>query len=89
MLSTASRVFLLGGVLFAMGVVLIFLALDRGRGALLWMGLAALMLSVASLAAGSWLTRKKTSLVDRRREQQLWRSGPLGRRWLESRNRMR
>lgn len=89
MLSTASRVFLLGGVLFVMGVVLIFLAVDRGRGTLLWMGLAALILSVASLAAGSWLTRKKTSLVDRRREQQLWRSGPLGRRWLENRNRMR
>jgi len=38
---------------------------------------------------GFWLNRPRRRTLDRRREQRLWKSGPLGRRWLETKGRLR
>lgn len=89
MISTASRLFLLGGVFFLLGVVLLFLGSENGSRVVLRTGVGLLLLSAAGLAAGCWASRKDKSPLERRREQRLWRSGPLGRRWLKSRNRLR
>jgi hypothetical protein len=89
MISTASRLFLLGGVFFLLGVLLLFLGGDNGSRVLLRAGVGLFLLSAAGLAAGCWTSRKERGPLERRREQRLWRSGPLGRRWLKSRNRLR
>ena len=88
MLSLFLRTLLLGLVFFLLGGVLIFLGLARGSGGLLGTGIVGLGVSVATLTFGVWLSRRQPQGLERRREQRLWKSGPLGRKWLEARRRI-
>lgn len=88
MLSLFLRTLLLGLVFLLLGAVLIFLGIERVSGGLLGTGIGSLVISVATLALGAWLSRRQPHRLDRRREQRLWKSGPLGRRWLEARRRI-
>ena len=82
------RVLLLGLALFLLGGFLIFLALERGSDRLLWAGVGVLVMSVGSFSVGTWLSRRQRDPLDQRRERRLWKSGPLGRKWLEGRRRL-
>jgi len=82
------RVLLLGLALFLLGGVLIFLALERESDRLLGAGVGVLVMSVGSFSVGTWLSRRQRDPLDQRRERRLWKSGPLGRRWLEGRRRL-
>jgi hypothetical protein len=76
---------LLGGCLFLLAVVFFFLWMDGAWGPGLGLGLAAICLAVVSVSLGArWRLGSRRSL-DTRREQRLWRSGPLGRQWLRIR----
>ena len=77
-----------GGLLFFVGAALLVIWLSGGSPLLLGMGLASVALSAAVLAVGGrWVTRRKDPL-EARKERRLWSSGPLGRGWLERRNRL-
>lgn len=80
---------LLGLVLFLLGALLIFLGMARDSGGILGTGAGSLVLSGTALALGVGLSRRDPDIMDRRREQRLWKSGPLGRKWLKSRRRIR
>lgn len=88
MLSSAFRTLLLGFVFLLLGGVLVYLGLARARESLMVLGAGSFLLSGAVLALGSWLARNRPDPLDRRREQRLWKSGPLGRRWLKARRRI-
>ena len=88
MLSSKLRILFLSLTLFLLGGVLIFLAAERGNNRLLSMGIASLLLSAGGFSVGAWLGRGRGNPLERRREQRLWKSGPLGRRWLEGRRRI-
>ena len=83
-----TRTLLLGLVFFLLAGILVFLGFARESGGLLWAGLVSLFLALATLALGAWLFRRQSDPLDRRREQRLWKSGPLGRKWLEARRRI-
>lgn len=88
MASNSTRALILGGCLFLLAVLFFFLWMDGDWGPGLGAGLAALCLSIVSLMLGGrWRLRSRNPL-DQRREQRLWRSGPLGRSWLRSRRRL-
>lgn len=88
MAGNSIRAFLLGGCLFLLAVVFLFLWMEGGWGRGLGFGLAALTLSAVSLSLGArWRLRSRNPL-ETRREQRLWRSGPLGRQWLKIRRRL-
>jgi hypothetical protein len=88
MLPSKLRVLLLSLTLFLLGAVFIFLAIERGSHRFLKMGIASLLVSVGTFLAGAWVGRRRRDPLERRREQRLWKSGPLGRRWLEGRRRI-
>jgi hypothetical protein len=89
MAGNSIRALLLGGCLFLLAVVFLFLWMEGGWGRGLGLGLAALSLSAVSLMLGArWRVRSRSPL-DTRRDQRLWRSGPLGRQWLKIRRRLR
>jgi len=67
---------------------MVFLALEGGRSRLLGIGIGVVCLSVIGLGVGGRLRMAKRDPLERRREQRLWRSGPLGRRWLRGRKRL-
>ena len=87
-MSSFLRTLLLGLVFFFLGVLLVFLGVAGGRQGFLGAGIGSLSLSVVVLAVGAWLSRKRPDPRNRRREERLWKSGPLGRRWLQDRRRM-
>ncbi len=75
-------VLLLGGALFLLGAVLLLLWMEGRSGLFLGFGLGAVCISALTLAlAGGWMWKGGDPL-HARREQRLWRSGPLGRWWL-------
>lgn len=82
------RVLLLGLALFLFGGGLIFLALERGSDRFLGAGVGVLVMSVGSFSVGTWFSRRRKDPLSQRRERRLWRSGPLGRKWLEGRRRI-
>jgi hypothetical protein len=67
---------------------LIFLALERGSHGLLILGVGVLTFSAGGFSVGAWRVRRRRTPLERRREQRLWKSGPLGRKWLEGRRRI-
>lgn len=79
---------LLGGALFLGGAVLLLAWMEGGSGVLLGLGVGLVSASALILAvAGRWLTKGPNPL-EARKERRLWRSGPLGRWWLERRRRL-
>ena len=88
MLSSKFRILLLSLTLFLLGGLLIFLAMERGSHRLLVMGIGILTVSAGGFSVGAWRVRRRRTPLERRREQRLWKSGPLGRKWLEGRRRM-
>jgi len=85
---TPTRVLILGGALFLLGVVFLFLWMGGYSRPFLVLGVGTISLSAISLAvAGRWMRRSGDPL-QARQEQRLWRSGPLGRWWLDKRNRL-
>ena len=80
---------MLGGLaLFVLATVLLFLGAERGSIRLLGSGAGVLCLSVGGVALGVVLGRSRRDPLERRREQRLWKSGPLGRKWLEGRRKI-
>ena len=88
MLTTRNLTLLLGVTLILLGAVLVVLAVERRVGSLTGMAIVTSLGSVASLLLAIRLTRRRRYPSETRREQRLWRSGPLGRRWLKSRRRL-
>ena len=89
MLTTRNLLLLLGLTLFLLGTVLVVLALERQVTTLTGIAVVAFLGSVASLFTGALMTRGRRRPSDTRREQRLWKGGPLGRKWLGSRRRIR
>jgi hypothetical protein len=89
MRSAPAPIFLLGGVLFVLGAGCVVLWV-AGHGYLfLGLGFVAAVLALLVLAFGAWRRRGEgRNPREMRREQLLWRSGPLGRRWLRIRRRL-
>lgn len=84
---TPTRALLLGGALFLLGVVFLFVWMDGHSRVFLVLGLGSVAVSALTLAvAGRWMNRLPDPL-QARKEQRLWRSGPLGRWWLGKRKR--
>jgi len=88
MLSLGLRILVLSLPLFLVGGLLIFLSVERGSGLLMAWGLGVFLLSVLGLWIGGSIRRREGNPLERRREQRLWKSGPLGRKWLEGRRRI-
>jgi hypothetical protein len=88
MLSLGSRILVLGLTLFLVGALLIFLSVERGSGRLMGLGLGAFLFSALGIWVGAAIRRREGNPLERRREQRLWKSGPLGRKWLEGRKRI-
>lgn len=82
------RGFLLSLTLLILGAILIFLGAEGGSLRLLGVGIGTLCLAVGGFSRGASRRRRRTDPLERRREQRLWKSGPLGRRWLEGRRRI-
>jgi hypothetical protein len=88
MLSSKLRILLLSLTLFLLGGLLIFLAVERGGHRLLALGVGSLLVSAGGFSVGAWRVSRRRTPSERRREQKLWKSGPLGRKWLEGRRRI-
>jgi len=88
MLSSRSRFLLLSLTLFLLGGFLTFFAFERGSARILGMAVVFLVLSAGAFSAGSLAVRRRGDPLERRRQQRLWKSGPLGRKWLEGRRRI-
>ena len=88
MLSASFRLLLLSLTLFLLGSVLVFLGVERESNRLLGMGIGSFLLSVGGFSLGGWMRRRRRDPLEQRREQRLWKSGPLGRKWLEGRRRI-
>jgi hypothetical protein len=88
MISTPARILLLGSCLFAIGATLVYLGMARASGFLVGFGISGISLAVVILLLGARFSRKGPDRLELRRQQRLWRSGPLGRWWLERRKRL-
>jgi hypothetical protein len=88
MLSSKTRVLLLGLTLLILGGILIFLGIEWQRARLRDLGIGTLVVSLGCFLLGALRGRRGPDPLERRREQRLWRSGPLGRKWLEGRRRI-
>ena len=86
--SFVSRGYLLSLAFFLLGGILIFLGADGGGLRLLGVGIGALCLSAIGFSLGVFRGRRRKDPLERRREQRLWKSGPLGRKWLEGRRKI-
>jgi hypothetical protein len=82
------RILLLGLAIFLFGGTLILIGVEGGSGLFLGMGVAVLVAAAGILSAGGWLSRHEGDPLDQRRERRLWKSGPMGRKWLEGRRRV-
>jgi hypothetical protein len=77
------------GIGWAVGRLLVPIALERETPGLIWLGAIAFL--VVSAVAGAAAYRLRADSVDWRRilaEQRLWESGKLGRLWLRRRRRI-
>jgi len=88
MLSSRSRFLLLSLTFLLLGGLLAFLAFDRGSARILGMAVVFLVLSAGAFVAGTFSALGPGDPLERRRQQRLWKSGPLGRKWLEGRRRI-
>jgi len=88
MTSQSTRVLFLGTCLFVMGAILVFMGLGDGSRRLLSVGAGVVCLSALVLGVGGRLGRARKTPLEARREQRLWRSGPLGRLWLRARRKL-
>ncbi len=82
---SSPRILILGLSLVILGMVFLFFAMEGGSSALLAMGVGSLILSGGGLSLDAWRRRLDGDPLDQRRERRLWKSGPLGRKWLEGR----
>jgi hypothetical protein len=82
-----TRTLLVLGLLFFLVAVVALLRVIAGGSGPLWVGLAFIGLSVASLAFSAWRLHTRVDFERIADEQRLWRSGPLGRWWLRRRGR--
>lgn len=83
-----TRVLVLGGSLFLLGAVFLFLWLSGGSRLFLLVGTGFVSAAALTLVvAARWMAVRPDPL-EARREQRLWRSGPLGRWWLGRRRRL-
>ena len=82
------KALLVGMALFLVGGVLILSGVEWESPRILVIGVGAMVFSVGSLSVGTWLSRQRIDPLDQRRERRLWKSGPLGRKWLEGRRRI-
>ena len=82
-----TRTLLVLGLLFFLAAVVALFRVIEGAGGMLWVGLTFLGLSVASGAFSAWRLHTRVDFDRIAAEQRLWRSGPLGRRWLRRRGR--
>ena len=89
MLSSSLRVLLLSLTVFLLGAILVFLGIEWESRRALGVGIGGVFVSVAGFSVGWFLTRRAQDPLERRREQRLWKSGPLGRKWLEGRRKIR
>ena len=85
MLPPSPRILLLGLVLFLSGTVVMLMGIEGGNRWLLGVGVFLLLTAAGSLSVGAWLSRYRRDPLDQRRERRLWKSGTLGRKWLEGR----
>jgi hypothetical protein len=83
----ATRTLLVLGLLFFLAALVALFRVIAGGSGLLWVGLALLGLSVASLAFSAWRLHTRVDFDRIGDEQKLWRSGSLGRLWLRRRGR--
>jgi hypothetical protein len=60
----------------------------KARYWLLVAGIGSLAFSGLMFGLSYWFPRKEPDALDQRREQRLWKSGPLGRKWLKKRRRI-
>lgn len=82
------RLLILGGVLFALGAVVLLSWTVNGSTLLLVVGLGLLCVSIPTLILGGRWVGERPNPLEARREQRLWTSGPLGRHWLSRRKRL-
>jgi hypothetical protein len=85
MLPPPPKVLLLGLGLFLAGTFFVLLAFDGGSRTSLAVGVGLLLAGAGSVSLGAWLAPRRGDPLDQRRERRLWKSGPLGRKWLEGR----
>ena len=78
----------LGGLLFLGGAASLLAWLSAGSRLLLALGLVGVALSAGMLAVGGRWMATRPDPLETRKERRLWTSGPLGRGWLERRNRL-
>lgn len=88
MLPVSPRFLFLGLLLFLAGTACLVFAFDTMNRWLLGAGSGLVLLAVGSFSMGAWCSRHRSGPLDQRRERKLWRSGPLGRKWLEGRRRI-
>lgn len=88
MASLISLEFRLSLALFLLGAILIFLGAGGGNVRLMGAGIGAVCLAAVGFSLAAIRGRRGKDPLQRRREQRLWKSGPLGRRWLEGRRRI-
>jgi hypothetical protein len=89
MLSSSLRVLLLSLTVFLLGAILVFLGIEWESRRALGVGIGGVFISVAGFSVGSFLSRSRQDPLEQRREQRLWKSGPLGRKRLEGRRKIR
>jgi len=85
--SKRTPVLLFGGCIFVVGAALLLLWLEGRSGVFLGVGLGLICISAPILTLAGLRGRSGANLLESRREQRLWRSGPLGRWWLGRRKR--
>ena len=62
--------------------------METGQGRFFAFAFGSFLLAAVALAAAVRLKAPRTDPLEVRREQRLWRSGPLGRKWLEIRRKL-
>lgn len=75
-------------LLFVASGGMMLVALERGWALLMLPAAAAMLASAAFYVAAAWLPERKVDWERVEREQRLWESGPVGRLWLRSRQRL-
>jgi len=78
---------LAGGALFLVGAALLLLWMEGRSGVFLGIGLGSIFVAAVTLAVAGRLMAREPNDPEGRRQQRLWRSGPLGRTWLGRRGR--
>jgi len=77
-----------GWFLFLAGAALVLWGIGGGAEWSFGVGVGVLVGSALLLALGRMTGRSPKDPLELRRQRRLWKSGPLGRWWLERRNRL-